>query len=189
MKGMDINMKRASALVVTVIMIFALCSCNVPLFVGDGWQATPEKALSVAADATIDTLNTLTPTTVLDTFYIDGMAFMLFVSKGESLVEAEFVTNGKGEYHYLDSIEEVSLDLPDTFVLNGNESQELFTGYFIHGNTAWGYKYSSADITVNGSAPSVKSYTFTAQGKEWRIDRWWIEGVTEESDIITEYVS
>ena len=45
----------------------------------------------------------LTVVYLLDTRDIDDIVIMTFVSKGDTLVTATFVTNEKGQYHYMDA--------------------------------------------------------------------------------------
>lgn len=176
-------MKKILSLILLLMLTLSIVSC----YVGDGWQDTPKKALEVSADATIDDSERLTPANPLDEFYINGNAYMLFVSNGDTLVQATFVTNEKGQYHYHGDTEEVFLSAPDTMVLNGDSEQFILFGYFSDGAEVWGYKYSSVNITVNGVAPETKTYTFFCEDKEWSIDRWWISDIGEDSEINIEY--
>ena len=97
-----------------ILLCFILCltftlsatSC----YVGNGWQDTPEKALAIAADSNLDTLQRLTPINLLDKFHINERTYMLFVSKGDTLVQASFVTNKEGQYHYEGDTEEIAID-------------------------------------------------------------------------------
>lgn len=180
-------MKKSIA-VLMILFTLVLSSCD-GIYIGDGWQDSPEKALSVAADGTIEDKVTLTPTKTLDEWHIDDMAFMLFVSESDTLVEADFVTNEKGEFHFRGYSEEALLDKPDALVLNGDEKQFILNPYLQYKNLTWGYKYSSVNITVNGQTPEIKTYTFKCQGKEWSIDRWQINGIEENAEIKIEYVS
>ena len=92
------TIKKIISIILLLVLTLSLASC----YVGDGWQETPKKALSIAADATIDDSERLTPTNVLDEFYANGNAYMLFVSSRDTLVQASFVTNDKGQYHHND---------------------------------------------------------------------------------------
>lgn len=176
-------MKKILSLILLLMLTLSIVSC----YAGDGWQDTPKKALEVSADATIDDSERLTPTNVLDEFYANGNAYMLFVSSRDTLVQANFVANDKGQFHHSGDTEEFFLDVPDTMVLNGDSEQFILFGYFSDGVEIWGYKYSSVNITVNEVAPETKTYTFLCGGKEWSIDRWWISDVDEDMEINIEY--
>lgn len=181
-------MKRYIACLIIFCMLVLFSSCD-GIYIGDGWQDSPEKALAVAADGTIEDKVTLTPTKTLDEWHIDDMAFMLFVSEADTLVEAEFVTNDKGEFYFQGHSEEALLDKPDTLILNGDSGQFILNPYCQHGKCVWGYKYSSFAIKVNGQTPEIKTYTFKCQGKEWSIDRWQVNGIEENTEIKIEYIS
>ena len=152
-------------------------------YVGNGWQDTPEKALAIAADSNLDTLQRLTPINLLDKFHINERTYMLFVSKGDTLVQASFVTNKEGQYHYEGDTEEIAIDDPDTMILNGDSEQIILFDYFKDETLVWGYKYSSVDITVNGIVPQIKTYTFTSDDREWSIDRWCLNIADENVEI------
>ncbi len=177
-------MKKTISMIVTfLLMLLTLSSC----YIGDGWQDTPEKALKIAADATLDDQRRLTSKNVIDKFNIDDEVYMLFVSEEDTLVQAHFVTNEKGFYHYSGDTEEVSLVAPDTMILNGDSEQFILFNYFSDETYVWGYKYSNVEIVVNGAIPQSKTYTFACDGKEWSIDRWWIEIADANTEINIEY--
>ncbi|MBQ9805998.1 MAG: hypothetical protein IJW49_05780 [Clostridia bacterium] len=164
-------MKKILYFILCLTFMLSATSC----YTGDGWQNTPEKALAIEADINLDNLQRLTPTTVLDEFQIGDKVYLLFVSQGESLVQASFVTNEEGQYHYEGDTEEIAIGDPDTMILNGDREQFILFDHFKDETHVWGYKYSSVEITVNGTTPQTKSYTFTCNGKEWSVDRWWLE--------------
>lgn len=114
---------------------------------------------------------------------------MLFASENDTLVEADFVTDENGRFHYHGSSEEVILDKPNTFLLNGEEDQFILFSHNQYGTRVWGYKYSSVNITINGLTPEIKTYTFSCQGQEWSIDRWWIDDIKGNSEINIEHVA
>ena len=177
-------MKKTISMIVTfLLMLLTLSSC----YVGDGWQDTPEKALAIEADMNSDNLQRLTSTTILDEFKINDKTYMLFVSKGDTLVQANFVINEEELYHYEGDTEEIVIGEPDTMILNGDNKQFILFNYFSNGTCVWGYKYSSVGITVNGTIPQIKTYTFACEGKEWSIDRWWIEIADANTEINIEY--
>ena len=175
-------MKKILSFILFLTLTLSLASC----YVGNGWQDTPEKALAIAADTNSDNLQRLTPMTILDTFQINDEAYMLFVSKGDTLVQASFATNEEGQYHYEGDTEEIVIGEPDTMILNGDNEQFILFNYFSDGTYAWGYKYSSVEITVNGTLPQTETYTFTSDGKEWSIDRWWFDADDKDADINVE---
>ena len=47
--------------------------------------------------------------------------YMLFVSKGDTLVQASFVTNEEGQYHYESDTEEIAIGDPHTGHYHRNE--------------------------------------------------------------------
>lgn len=163
---------------------------------GDVWQDTPEKALMKEADLTTETLQTLTPKTILHTVYIADIAEMTFVSIGDTLVTVTFVMNEKGQYSVYGYTEEIWLDSPTMFLLNGDPEQLDFESeqfvmfpYNQHKTTAWGWCYTGHSFTVNGIIPSKKTYIFDCQGKTWSIDYWRIDNVSPEADIQIDYVN
>ena len=180
-------MKKLFLLVFILLMGIILSSCKGYLYIGDGWQDTPEKALEIEADNHLEE-GSLTVVTLLDTWYIDDKAFMLFVSENDTLVEVSFVRDEKDRFHYSGSSEEVLLDKPDTFLLSGEQDQFILSSYNHCGTQAWGYKYTSVAIKVNGKSPKIKSYTFACQGKEWSIDRWWLDNIEENIEIKIESI-
>ena len=172
-------MKKVISLILICLMIFSLFACD-GIYIGYGWQDTPEKALKIAADSPIDG-ESLTPSLVLDTWYVEDRAFMLFVSEVGWLTEAEFVTNEKGQYHFRGFSE----GTPDSFII-GEENE--FASCSQYRTCIWGYTYSSDRITINGIEPEFQSYVFKADGKEWAIDRFVVEGIDENIEIDIEYV-
>jgi len=152
-------------------------------YVGNGWQDTPEKALAIEADMNLENLERLTPINLLDKFQMNEKPYMLFVSKGDTLVQASFVTNKEGQYHYESDTEEIAIGDPDTMILNGDSEQIILFDYFKDETHVWGYKYSSVDITVNGIVPQIKTYTFTSDDREWSIDRWCLNIADENVEI------
>ncbi len=185
-------MKKLS-IILLLVSILCLNSCGLfedgYLYAGDGWQDTPEKALAQAADGTTETEQVLTIAYLLETRYIDDIAIMTFVSKGDTLVTATFVTNEKGQYHYHGSTEEVILSEPTEFVLNGESEQFILFPYQHYNTKVFGWSYSSASFTVNGRNPNRKTHTFTCQGKEWSLDFWWIDDVSSEVEMTIEYIN
>ncbi len=185
-------MKKIILAINLIISILCFSSCSLfedgYLYVGDGWQDTPEKALTQAADDTMETEQMLTVVHLLDTRYIDDIAIMTFVSKGDTLVTATFVTNEKGQYHYHGCTEETLLNDPTEFVLNGNNEQFILFPYQQHNSTVFGWSYSTSLFTVNGRIPNKETHTFTCQDKEWSLDFWWLDDVPSNTEISIEYI-
>lgn len=173
-------------ILITAIVILSSSSCNY-LYVGDGWQDTPEAALAVAADNPMEK-DILTAKNIIDTLYIGDRAFMLFVSEGDTLVSATFVTNEDGKYHYNASSEEVLLNEPDTFLLNGDSEQFILFPYQQYGNKCFGWKLSSAQIKINGIEPEIKTYQIECQGKMWSVDYWCVDNISGETEILIEHI-
>ena len=186
-------MKKIILAITLIISISCFSSCSLfedgYLYVGDGWQDSPEKALAIAADETIETDQMLTVESLLDTRYIDDIAIMTFVSKGDTLVIVTFVTNENGQYHYHGCTEETLLDDPTAFVLNGDSEQFILFPYQHYNTKVFGWSYSSASFTVNGKNPDKKTYTFTCQGKEWSLDFWWIDDVSSNTEVTIDFVN
>ena len=172
-------MKKLLFLVLLPALFLSFSSC----YVGEGWQDTPEKALAIAADTDLDSLQRLTPINLLDKFQMNEKAYMLFVSEGDTLVQASFVTNEEGQYHYDGDTEEIAIGDPDTMILNGDSEQFILFDYFKDETHVWGYKYSSVEITVNGTVPQTKTYTFICDGREWSVDRWRLDVADENVEI------
>ena len=158
------------------------------------WQDTPEKALMKSADSTTETLQILTPKTMLNTVYIDDIVKMTFVSVGDTLVSVTFVTNEKGQYSVWGYTEEVWLDSPAMFLMNGDpeqlnidSDQSLLFPYNQHNTTIWGWCYTGYSFTVNGITPTKQTYIFDCQEKTWSIDYWQIDNFPMETDVLIEY--
>lgn len=147
-----VMMKNILLSIILIISIFCFNSCSLfedgYLYVGDGWQDTPEKALELEADNTAETEQMLTIASLLDTRHIDDIAIMTFVSKGDTLVTATFVTNEEGQYHYHGCTEEVSLENPTSFVLNGNDEQFILFPYQQYNPKVFGWSYSTQRSTT-----------------------------------------
>ena len=180
-------MKRLTAILLLLLTGFALGSCKGYLFIGAGWQDTPEAALQVAAEDDPFDSERLTVSELLDTFYIDDRAYMLYVSESETLMEADFVKNKKGQFHNSGWSEWGLPEDPVCAVLCGDADQLLSYGQY--GSQVWGYKDSTIEITVNGLTPKTKTYVFTCRGKEWSIDRFWVDGIEEDAEVNIECIS
>ena len=186
-------MKKIILAITLIISISCFSSCSLfedgYLYVGDGWQDSPEKALAIAADDTTETEQALTIEYLLETRYIDDIAIMTFVSKGDTLVTATFVTNENGQYHYHGHTDEVALRDPTGFVLNGDSEQFILFPYQHYNTKVFGWCYSSASFTVNGKNPDKKTYTFTCQGEKWSLDFWWIDDVSSNTEVTIDFVN
>ena len=162
---------------------------------GDFWQDTPEEALMKEADLSLDTMHTLTPKKILYTVRIEDRLKMALVSIDDTLVNVTFVTNEKGQYSVYGYSEEVLLDSPSMFLMNGDPEQLNFDSekfvlfpYVSYNTTVYGWCYSGYSFTVNGKIPTKETYTFDCQGKTWSIDYWQVEGIGEDEDVTIEYV-
>ena len=131
----------------------------------------------------------LTVVTLLETRYIDDIAIMTFVSKGDTLVTATFVTNKKGQYHFQGCTEEVLLNDPTEFVLNGDSEQFILFPYKQYNSKVFGWSYSTASFTVNGITPNKETYVFSCQNKDWSLDFWWIDDVASDAEVLIEYIN
>ena len=161
---------------------------------GDAWQDTPERALLQMADDTIDSKQKLTVAHLIEKRDIEDITIMTFVSQGDTLVTVTFVKNGEEQYSVYGSTEEVWLDSPSMFLLNGDPEQFNFDSekfiifpYKQYNTTVWGWCYSDCSFTVNGITPAKQTYVFDCQGKTWSIDRWQIDNFPTATDVIIEY--
>ena len=163
---------------------------------GNDWMDTPEEALADHAEhAMPDQVSVLTAVKILDTKYIDDIAEIFFVSEDDTLVTATLVTNEKGQYSVWGYSEEVRLDYPSMFLMNGDPEQLNFDSekfvlfpYVSYNTTVYGWCYSGYSFTVNGKIPTKETYTFYCQEKTWSIDYWQVEGIGEDEDVTIEYV-
>lgn len=158
-------------LVVCIRAVYDICEKEYISF-GGAWYDTTEQALRKRADMTAESLRVLTPKTMLNKVYIDDIVEMAFVSNDDTLVTVTFVTNAKGQYRVYGYSEEIRLDDPSMFLLNGDPEQVILFANNQHNTTAWGWCYSGYSFTVNGITPQKETYTFECQGKTWSIDYW-----------------
>ena len=172
-----------TVLILSVFLFFAAgCSLFTDgyLYIGEGWQDSPEKALEYASNDQPDiTVDTYTIAELLDIYYFDGYAEMLYISKAGTLVNASVVTNEEGEWHFHGLSEEESLDDPHYIVVNGDQNQLMFSPYSCDekSKTVYGWKYSSVSVYINGELAQTKTYQFTLDAKEWSVDYWWVDHV------------
>ena len=162
---------------------------------GSFWQDTIEKALMKQADLTNETLEQLTPKTILNTVYIDDIVDMTFVSKRDTLVTVSFVTNKKGQYSVHGYTEELCLDSPAMFLMNGDPKQfdidadeSILFPCNQYNSTVYGWCYSGYTFTVNGKEPTKETFVFECQGKIWSLDYWQIDNIPKDSEIYIEYI-
>lgn len=174
-------------LLATVAGLILYLSRHGALFVGDVWQDTPEKALEMEADHTLETKSALSVRTLLDKREIGDLAIMTFVSESDTLVTVTFATNDRGQYCVSGYSEEESLDDPTSFVLNGRNGPSILFPYAKSGSTVYGWCESSVLFTVNGIAPSTKTCRFECQGKTRSLNFWWISDFPSDSEPSVEY--
>lgn len=181
--------KKNTIIVIFVIAVFAIAIAwavssfvsNGYLYVGDGWQDTPEKALAVRATAPSSPRDTLTVATLILTINIEDFTEMTFVSKADTLVTVSFVKNDKGQYHVSGYSEEISLDDPTSILLNGDINQDMLFPYAQRNHTIWGWCYTDVPaFTIAGITPERETYTFECQGKTRSIDFFIVKNVMEE---------
>ena len=197
-------MRKKIILIIIIVVVVVLLGWRVVADIsekgyaiyGDAWCDTPEEALRQEADMTTEMLQILTPKYMLCTKYIDDIVEMAFVSDRDTLVTVTIVKNEKGKFGFYGYSEEIWLDSPASFLLNGNpeqlnvdSDQSIMFPYNQHNTTVWGWCYSGYSFTVNGITPSKETYVFDCQGKTWSIDYWWVENVVPESDVQIEYIS
>ncbi len=163
---------------------------------GSDWKDTPEQALADHAEhAMPDQKSILTAVKILDTVHIEDIAEIFFISEDDTLVAATLVTNEKGQYSVWGYTEEILLDFPSMFLMNGDPEQFNFDSeqYILfpcqHYNlTVYGWCYSGYSFTVNGKTPTKETYTFDCQGKTWSIDYWQVDNIPEDAEVVIEYV-
>lgn len=149
------------------------------VFPDDKWQDTPQKALSICADAPMEEEGVLEIEQLLDIFYFEDTVTMLYISKAKTLVACTFWRNDKGKFALAGYSNEDSLDDPHYFVIS-DEMDQLIGQVcipLIDEKIVYGFKYSSVQVWVNDAPVQAKTYTFNLQGKDWSIDYWWAENV------------
>lgn len=160
------------------------------------WYDTPEEALKHEEPNFDETPGMFTPKLILKTVHFSEYADMTYISEDDTLVSVTFVINDEGEYSVYGYSEEVYLDSPSYFLMNGNPEQFDFDcaeeyilfPYSQEDNTVYGWCYSGYAFTVNGKTPTKESFEFECQGKAWSIDYWQVDGISEDSDVYIEYV-
>lgn len=155
-----------------LIIIFVLPS--------DKWKDTPQEALRDEAEfSTIDENGILKIAQLLDIFYYEDTAEMLYVSKAGTLVACTFWYNNEGQFCVAGYSSEDSLNDPHYFMLSDNPDQWIICPYtsLTEQRIVYGYKYSSVQVFVNDIPVKTKTYAFDLGGKEWSIDYWWVENV------------
>ena len=179
------------ALILTafVISILVVLLTNDYLFIGNVWYDTPEKALLQEADNTIDSEQSLTIAHLLETRDINDITIMTFVSISDTLVTVTFVKNEKDQYSVYGYTEEVFLDQPTEFLLNGDPNQFILFPYHKYDDTVFGWCYTDIAFTVNEMIPMKKTFEFTCQGKKQSIDFWWIDSIATDLNIQIEYMN
>jgi len=170
-------------------LLSCITGCNGYIYVGDGWQNTPEEALSIArSSSTSNEYGIYSVKQMIDTYYISDMAIMYYVSQNETFVEASFVTNSSGQFHFHGYTEEYNLEEPVSFVLNGDPEQWIMYSYFQVNDegTVFGWKYSTApSVLVNNKETQSKEYNFECNGKSYCLDYWWCDNIQEEEITIS----
>ena len=157
-------------------------------YYGNVWQDTPEKALLKAAEQDSETILTLTPKTIFETTTIDDIVLMTFLSKNDTLVTVDFVSNENQQYSVHSWTEECDLDFPSEFLMTGVPNQFMLFPYKNYGTKVCGWCYSTAQFTVNGISPTRRTFKFKAQGKGRSIDFWIIGDFIATNDVSIDYL-
>ena len=159
------------------------------------WYDTPEEALKHKTPLPDETPEMYTPKKTLKTVYFDEIADMTYISADDTLVSVSFVINEEGQFSVYGMSEEVDLDDPAYFLMNGDPKQLDFDAdeyilfpYSSHGETVYGWCYSGYTFTVNGKEPIKETFVFECQGKTRSIDYWYVEGIPEDADVDIEYI-
>lgn len=145
-----------------------------------GWEDTPIEALKAEKDSNALENGEYDVEKLLDTYYFEDEAILLYVSKADTLVRASFVQNEDDEWHFHGYSEEDDLSVPDSFVLNGDFEQQLFDPYthLEQEQKVFGWKLTSAPaIKIAGKEANTKTYRFKLNGKEWSIDYFYADNV------------
>ncbi len=155
---------------------------NGTAFYGEGWQKTPAEALAKEAKSgNPNEAGVKTAVCILDIVYSDDNAFMLYVSKANSLVLGSFVHNkDKTKWHLSGWSEETDLNNPYSFLLDGTENQEIVTPYRIskEKGTVFGWKLTGTPtVQVNGISANIKTMQFELGDNQWSVDYWWVEQI------------
>lgn len=146
-------------------------------FVGEGWRDDPESALiyAIKNELFIDE-DALAIATLIDINYFADRADILYVSASDTLVTAVCVKNDKGKWHFYGMSEESDLNNPWSFILNGDNDQEIMAPCHPAGNLIYGWKLSNTPtLYVNGVEVQSRTLKFNIKNKEWSIDYWWID--------------
>ena len=183
-----------SVIAIAIIAIFAFhviksLSDEGYAYYGDVWETSPERALQKAADRDLQTKGTLTPKIHFKKIIVDDIVSMTFLSESDTLVTVTFVSNEDGLYSVYGYTEEVFLDEPTEFLLNGDPDQFILFPYDQYNNTVWGWCYSNAKFKINGNIPKRETFEFAFQEKKWSIDFWWIDDMPPDTDIRIEYIN
>lgn len=144
-------------------------------YYGDGWQKTPEEAITKGYED-----SELRPKNIIDVIYKDEQAIVVYIAENDSFVKATCVTNDDKEWHLQGSTEEADLSKPINFVLTGQETQQLPFAFFVNGSDIgiYGFKYTDTKpLLVNGHEVKTKTYTFNIADNAWSIDLWWYDDV------------
>lgn len=155
---------------------------NGTAFYGEGWQKTPIEALEKEAkNGNPNEADVKTAVCILDTVYSDNNAFMLYVSKANSLVLGTFVQNKSGTMWHLSGwSEEADLNAPYVFVLDGIQNQEIMFPYHINSEKGivFGWKLTDVpNVQINGISANIKTMQFELGDNQWSVDYWWVEQI------------
>jgi len=145
-----------------------------------GWEDTPIEALKAEKDSNGLSNGEYDVAELLDTYYFEDEAVLLYVSKADTLVRASFVQNEDGEWHFHGYSEEEDLSTPCYFILDGDLEQQIYDGYthLEEEQKVFGWKLTSASpIKINGEYANTKTYKFQLKGKEWSIDYFYADNV------------
>ena len=179
-----------TAILLIAIIVFSVINTLLNdgyAFCGDVWESSPERALQKAAEQDSETMQTLIPKIIFEKATLDDILVMTFLSENDTLVTVTFVSNENDLYSVYGWTEEADLDNPSEFVINGHQDQFILFPYQKHNNIVFGWCYTTAQFTVNGSSPIRKTFSFDVQGKTYSIDFWTVNGNILDDNISIDY--
>lgn len=191
--------KKVLIVIVAVVCVLIVGKVGYDLiygnaFYGEGWQKTPVEALAKEAkNGNPNEADVKTAVSILDTVYSDGNAFLLYVSKANSLVLGTFAQNKDGtKWHLSGWSEETDLNDPYCFILDGTQDQEILFPYRVdqEKRIIFGWKRTDTPtVQVNGVSTNKKTILFEMGNVKGSIDYWWVELAEIPATISLSYLS
>lgn len=155
-------------------------------FFNGAYQDTPLEALNNARDATTShtggyvSYDLYTVKDLLDIVEIEDMAIIVFVSAADTFncVYCEY-SNLRNKWIF-DGIAYSGDPENSTTIYKKGDSLE-YAGAKLN-TTVFGFKLADGSVPyVDGKQADVKTYTFDLKGKEYGVEFWYVENITNES--------